>query len=317
MFSRTQPPDNKRIHATTYVPEVGTVSSPVAGAPAVIQVKEPKTSVITGKADKKGVSDKSSDVTEPQVSSLECGNRKTEKESKESDTSKQASKQSVFTDKDVVDVSNKTTPKQEENKQQNSEPYVNSSDKKSDIHSVKNDKVEINAKLTCFVDNATSDSSVIRSINPQHSKCKHKDLDSVSKEEKSESKKETNESDVNPTSKADAGSCEKTQKSLKEKQSLKSKEVPSPVLEKVDVITVSDNEEKDSEVTKRSELCNSYKQVENKSAAVKTFAVTKQTTLVKPISVSKSNSDTDYNDTVKSRLGDKVEKESTPQVSGL
>ncbi|KAH3884390.1 hypothetical protein DPMN_008368 [Dreissena polymorpha] len=39
LFSRSQTNDGKKIHATTYVTEIGTISSPVAGAPSVIQVK--------------------------------------------------------------------------------------------------------------------------------------------------------------------------------------------------------------------------------------------------------------------------------------
>ncbi|XP_052818307.1 uncharacterized protein LOC128244317 isoform X2 [Mya arenaria] len=42
LFSRVQSGDGKKVHATTYVPAIGTISSPVAGAPSIIQVKDPK-----------------------------------------------------------------------------------------------------------------------------------------------------------------------------------------------------------------------------------------------------------------------------------
>lgn len=42
LYARSQPQDGKRVHATTYVPEIGTISSPVAGAPTVINVVDTK-----------------------------------------------------------------------------------------------------------------------------------------------------------------------------------------------------------------------------------------------------------------------------------
>ncbi|XP_060605200.1 uncharacterized protein LOC132757782 isoform X3 [Ruditapes philippinarum] len=42
LYARSQPQDGKRVHATTYVPEIGTISSPVAGAPSVINVVDTK-----------------------------------------------------------------------------------------------------------------------------------------------------------------------------------------------------------------------------------------------------------------------------------
>lgn len=42
LFARTQPQDGRRVHATTYVPEIGTISSPVVGAPSVINVIDTK-----------------------------------------------------------------------------------------------------------------------------------------------------------------------------------------------------------------------------------------------------------------------------------
>ncbi|XP_053387028.1 uncharacterized protein LOC123561998 isoform X2 [Mercenaria mercenaria] len=42
LYARSQSQDGKRVHATTYVPEIGTVSSPIAGAPSVINVVDTK-----------------------------------------------------------------------------------------------------------------------------------------------------------------------------------------------------------------------------------------------------------------------------------
>ncbi|KAL4240920.1 heterochromatin assembly [Mactra antiquata] len=42
LFARNQPQDGKRVHATTYIPEIGTISSPIAGAPSVINVLDTK-----------------------------------------------------------------------------------------------------------------------------------------------------------------------------------------------------------------------------------------------------------------------------------
>lgn len=42
LYARSQAQDGKRVHATTYVPEIGTISSPIAGAPSVINVVDTK-----------------------------------------------------------------------------------------------------------------------------------------------------------------------------------------------------------------------------------------------------------------------------------
>lgn len=42
LYARSQPQDGKRVHATTYVPEIGTISIPIAGAPSVINVVDTK-----------------------------------------------------------------------------------------------------------------------------------------------------------------------------------------------------------------------------------------------------------------------------------
>lgn len=289
LYSLTQPPDNKRVHATTYVPEIGTVSSPVVGAPGVIQVREPKSAITSDcKTDKKStVRNELADINNKdaidETSSKEKEKCKSKKGVKDSDNLSKRVKNSGFMDQDSEEKSEKISENNLDKKGHGVKDRTsNSSQEKDTISKSKkgskaNSSIKQNSSFQCQSDIVHS-----RKSNKEHS-----DSDGSEKETKCGRDKDK-EAKITKSKTSDIDKTDTSGSNKDKSASGKLKDVPSTVLDTSDVITVSDNEDRDQENGKRSDDEKSKREDEHISKSAPTL---KQTTLVKPISVSKPYSE--------------------------
>lgn len=307
LFSRTQPQDSKRVHATTYVPEVGTVSSPVAGAPAVIQVKESKPESDDVQKRHKSLSKEShlvekgeSRTNEKDETGLRDRTKSTGKIVVKSNDTKQNAKGDEKACSDSKSFSNvpkdKTSEqgcdfKKKERKQSGN--WSANKARSEDIPFDKNNSLHHSGSGS--KESRNTSGSVIKD-GTQTNKC----LLKTNKTEKSEIQ---NEKTVN----------------VMEKTAESAKEVPSNVMDSSDVITVSDSEDKDNdknilcENTSKTERSDEQSQKSNQTPSKE-----RQTTVVKPIPVSKIETD-DTKCTlegVKNRVVESKHSETSLQPSG-
>lgn len=286
MFSRTQPQDSKRVHATTYVPEVGTVSSPVAGAPAVIQVKESKPESDDVQKRHKSLSKEShlvekgeSRTNEKDETGLRDRTKSTGKTVVKSNDTKQNGKGDEKACCDSKSFSNVPKDKTSEQgcdlKKKERKESGNLRANKARSEEIPFDKNNsLHHSGSGSKESRNTSGSVIKD-GTQTNKCllKTNKTDMKNLNEKSEMQ---NEKTVN----------------VMEKTAESAKEVPSNVMDSSDVITVSDSEDKDHdknvlcENTSKAERTDEQSQKSNQTPSKE-----RQTTVVKPIPVSKIDTD--------------------------